>query len=420
MAVIDVDSHFQGPFTWFEQEFPELAAQYPEIPAPSMIGALVAALAGETLATLPPEVRPDDPMELVPDLWRPVAEEFGSKQSLAEIDALIYETDTPLGAGPLAPRLDRLFRAKGGWDMDERTTFLDEAGIDVQLVSGSSAPVFPGLDPELVKASIASANTSTVERIGRHVARLVPITNVMMEDVDWSIAEMTRMRALGSRAVHARAEPVDGMSLAHPHFDPFWAATVDLGMVAYLHAGSGRAFVDPAWSNNGGQLAHLTMVGAVQYPQVPTMLFSNLIVAGVFERFPTLTVVAAELGGHTYLPYMLGALDAFVDDPKISELQGRFTLPLRPSEYARRNVRVTPLPVASLPLAPYLEELDGMVVFSTDYPHPEGMDADALAWYHEHLAGIDDAVQQRFFGDSMLDVYQRMGDPLLLPAAITA
>jgi hypothetical protein len=33
MPVIDVDSHFQGPFTWFEQDFPELAAQLPTIPA---------------------------------------------------------------------------------------------------------------------------------------------------------------------------------------------------------------------------------------------------------------------------------------------------------------------------------------------------------------------------------------------------
>jgi predicted TIM-barrel fold metal-dependent hydrolase len=419
MAVIDVDSHFQGPFTWFEQEFPELAARFPEVPAPTMVGALVAALAGETLATLPPEVRPDDPMELVPDLWRPVAEQFAAKQSLAEIDELIFATDTPLGQGPLAPRLDRLFRARGGWHMDDRVAFLDDAGIDVQLVSGNFPPIFPGLEPELVTASIAAANTSTAERIGDHVARLVPIANVLLEDVEWSIAELTRMRGLGSRAVHVRAEPVSGMSPAHPHFDRFWAAVVDLGMIAYLHAGSGRAFVDPAWSNNGGHLAPMTMVGAVQYPQVPTMLFTNLIVAGVFERFPTLTVVAAELGGHTFLPYMLGALDAFVDDPKISELQGRFTLPMRPSEYARRNVRVSPLPVVSLPLAPYLEQLDPMVVFSSDYPHPEGMDADAVAWYREHLADVPDDVQDRFLGATMLDVYDRMGDPLPVPARTT-
>ena len=32
MTVIDVDSHFQGPFTWFDQEFPELAARVPGDP----------------------------------------------------------------------------------------------------------------------------------------------------------------------------------------------------------------------------------------------------------------------------------------------------------------------------------------------------------------------------------------------------
>ena len=342
MTVIDVDSHFQGPFTWFEQDFPELAAQLPTIPAEMMIGALVGALSGEALSTLPPELRPDDMMELVPDLWKPLAEQFASKSSLAEIDEMIYGTDTPLGAGPLAPRLDRLFRVKGGWNMDDRVGFLDEAGIDVQLVSGNSAPIYPGIDEELALQCIAAANQLMINRIGAHIDRIVPITYVMMEDLDWSIAEMTRMRGLGSRVVHIRATPVDGMSLAHPHFDRFWAAVTDLGMIVYLHAGSGRAFVDPAWANNGGVFNAVTMMGASQYQQIPTMLCGALVTGGVFERFPTLTVVNAELGGHIWIPNFLGWLDAFVDDPKISSLQCKFDYPLKPSEYARsQRPRVT-------------------------------------------------------------------------------
>jgi hypothetical protein len=248
VTVIDVDSHFQGPFTWFDQAFPDLAAQLPTVPAEMMISALVTALSGEALSTLPAELRPDDMMELVPDLWKPLAAQFASKSSLAEIDEMIYETDTPLGAGPLAPRLDRLFRVKGGWDMDDRVGFLDEAGIDVQLVSGNYPPIYPGIDDALAKQCVAAANQLMIDRIGVHIDRILPITYVLMEDLDWSIAEMTRMRELGSRAVHIRATPVNGMSLAHTHFDRFWAATTDLGMVAYLHAGSGRAFVDPEWA----------------------------------------------------------------------------------------------------------------------------------------------------------------------------
>jgi len=63
-----------------------------------MIGALVGALSGEALSTLPRSCRPSDMMELVPDLWKPLAEQFASRSSLAEIDEDIYGTTTPLGA----------------------------------------------------------------------------------------------------------------------------------------------------------------------------------------------------------------------------------------------------------------------------------------------------------------------------------
>ena len=32
MTIIDVDSHFQGPFTWFDEAYPELAAAAAEHP----------------------------------------------------------------------------------------------------------------------------------------------------------------------------------------------------------------------------------------------------------------------------------------------------------------------------------------------------------------------------------------------------
>jgi len=48
---------------------------------------------------------------------------------------------------------------KGGWDMDDRVGFLDEAGIDVQLVSGNAPPIYPGVDPDS-HGSASSPRTS--------------------------------------------------------------------------------------------------------------------------------------------------------------------------------------------------------------------------------------------------------------------
>ena len=81
-------------------------------------------------------------------------------------------------------------------------------------------------------------------------------------------------------------------------------------------------------------------------------------------------------------------------------------LPLRPSEYIQRQVRVTPLigflecGFEWLSLEQLMDSLPSpdMVVFSSDYPHLEGRD-DAVALYEKLLP--DATVRERFFGSAM-------------------
>ena len=83
--------------------------------------------------------------------------------------------------------------------------------------------------------------------------RLFPVTVLTGTDMDWTVRELTRMREAGSRAFQVRAEPVGGeRSLAHPDFDPVWAAAADLGMAAVFHIGGARTDVDKGWYFNGG------------------------------------------------------------------------------------------------------------------------------------------------------------------------
>ena len=53
MRVIDVDSHFMEPFTWFEDAFPEIHAKCPPVPLVEMV---VEALMGDLVTSLPPGV----------------------------------------------------------------------------------------------------------------------------------------------------------------------------------------------------------------------------------------------------------------------------------------------------------------------------------------------------------------------------
>ena len=37
MPIIDIDSHFMEPFTWFEDAFPEIHAKCPPVPLVEMV-----------------------------------------------------------------------------------------------------------------------------------------------------------------------------------------------------------------------------------------------------------------------------------------------------------------------------------------------------------------------------------------------
>ena len=77
--------------------------------------------------------------------------------------------------------------------------------------------------------------------------------------------------------------------------------------------------------------------------------------------------------------------------PGVSPLViGEYRWPLTPREYVERNVRISPIPAPhESPLA-LMEQVPGVAVFSSDYPHYEG-NPNPLAHYDKELAPLDDA-----------------------------
>ena len=53
-----------------------------------------------------------------------------------------------------------------------------------------------------------------------------------------------------------------------------------------------------------------------------------------------------------------------------------------------------------------------MMVFSTDFPHPEGNDV----FYDPGLATLDEALRVSFLGANIAACFDRMGDPLAVPS----
>jgi predicted TIM-barrel fold metal-dependent hydrolase len=390
-AIVDVDAHFEPGGDWLKP-YPKLAAKLPKLD-PALLA--VDAIVGDLLRDVPEAKRPPVAELLPPGLFTL----FGNEK-LAE-----------------AQRRQE-FEGKAQFQVanaQARIKWLDQQGIAVQNVICLSGFAYNLLLPDLAlrQEVLRTCNRWLAETCAAAPDRLLPVTAVEYSDLDFAVAELEQMRALGSRIFLIPAYPVNGVPPAHPSWDRVWSAAVSLGMTPMLHTGFERMRFDPGWANLGGDATLLRMVGGAHRHVAPMTLLYALIYSGVFERFPALTLLLAEVGTG-WLPYLYREIDDRVS-PVAELFVGKWTLPLRPSEYLARNVRATPLSAGNdQPITQIMRELpDDMIVFSSDFPHFEGF-TDPVGHYSEALAELPAARRERFYGGSIADVYARMGDPLAL------
>jgi predicted TIM-barrel fold metal-dependent hydrolase len=388
-AIIDIDAHFEPGGDWLAA-YPKLAARLPKLD-PALLA--VDAIVGDLIRDVPEAQRPP-----VSELLPPGLLTLFGNEKLAEADRR------------------KEFEGKNQFQVANakaRVQWLDQQGIAVQNVICLSGFAYNLLLPELAlrQEVLRTCNTWLAETCAASQGRLLPVTALDYADLHFAVAELERMRALGSRIFLVPAHPVNGVPPAHPSWDRVWAAAVAHGMTPMLHTGFERMRFDPGWANLGGDVTLLRMVGGAHRHVAPMTLLYALIYSGVFERFPNLTLLFAEVGTG-WLPYLFREIDDRVS-PTAELFLGKWKLPLRPSEYLVRNVRATPLSGGNdSPLTRIMSELpDDMIVFSSDFPHFEGF-TDPIGHYAEALKELPLARRERFLGGSMADVYRRMGDPV--------
>ena len=204
-------------------------------------------------------------------------------------------------------------------------------------------------------------------------------------DLDWVVRELTRMRARGSRAFLISAVPTNGIPHFHSSFDKVWSAAEDLGMIAILHVGANPATFAPGWTNVEGDMTLLRQLGISQGHQSVQVFLNGMVFGGVFERHPNLTVLIAECGLHWFsgtFEHMEQRNSTHTVSPGV--FFGEYRWSLSPTEFAHRNVRVSPLPTPHQSPARLLDEYPECAVFCSDYAHNEGHPS-PVAYYDDLL-----------------------------------
>ena len=276
----------------------------------------------------------------------------------------------------------------GCYDVHDRVRDMDANGV----LAGMNFPTFPGFagghllkgpDRKLSEQVVSAYNDWHIDEwCAAYPGRFLPLAILPIWDVDACVAEVRRCAAKGFRAVSFPETPyVLGLpSFYTDHWDPVLKALVDYDVALCLHIGAAFQLMQRPEEAPLDQRIILS-------PQLSAVACTDLIIGGVFTRFPDLRVAMSE-GGIGWIPFLLDRMDLHVRQQTWTDLEIGGKLP---SELFRTNFLGC---FITNPSSLFLLDRigDDAVAWECDYPHSDSTWPHSPEVLHEELtaAGLTD------------------------------
>ena len=290
--------------------------------------------------------------------------------------------------------------ALGAFNSAERSRALDLLGVERQLVFPTFAITqFQGTDAELLWGGTRALNRAMGD-FCRHDRRLIAVGWLPWDDPERTLLEAREAVKTGCGAIQVNSMPGGDRSPTHPAYHPFWEFLQDHNIPFMLHVGGGGRPLRRSFVKNGkppttdwlGGGENIRSKDYMALHQIPEQFLAALVLDGIFEQFPSLRGGVIEQGA-LWLPALLTRLD--LCQAMFKKTEPALHLPLKASDYLRRQVKVTPYP--NEPVGWIVENAGAeTVLFSTDYPHPEG-GRDPIARFEAALQSVGEDAKEQFY-----------------------
>ena len=254
------------------------------------------------------------------------------------------------------------FRDPGYSDPVARLAAMDRDGVEAEVLY-SEVSAFRSFG--LVKGDWRPISRAFTDHLSDFAAvdpnRLAVSYQVPIIDIDYAVAEVLRLAALGARSVHLPNFPSEfGLPDYHEaRYDPLWAALSETDIAISHHLGTAPHLYSVFQRDPTPQAGIFTSLPALSLAEV----IAWWILTGTLERFPKLKIVFVEPSLY-WVPGFLSRLD--IKAAGVYDFPG---LTMAPSEYFRRNMAVT-----------FMDDEYGLrlrhdlgvenILWSTDFPHP--------------------------------------------------
>jgi len=244
----------------------------------------------------------------------------------------------------------------GHRDIEYRQQVLDEAGIDLQIITLTT----PGTHIETPARAVALAqmvNDRFADVVATRAKHFRALATLPLNDPAASVIELERaMGQLGFRGAMIFSN-VNGMGLDEKSFWPLWEKANELEAVMFIH---------PTHPVGVEAMKEYWLTALVGFLFDTTLAAGKLVFSGIVERFPRITWVLGHLGGA--VPYVAERWDrgyhAFADC--------RANINRPPSEYLKNfYYDSVNFDVNALTMAINFAGVDH-VLAGSDYPHQIG------------------------------------------------
>lgn len=170
---------------------------------------------------------------------------------------------------------------------DERVRAMDDAGVDMRILSLSSPSVYewPGAQQSNMARHV---NDATARLCAKYPDRFRALATLPMSNVPAALAELRRtIDELGFVGI-ALGSNIGGLPLNHPQLDEFWAEVDARKLPVVEH---------PMLPLGVEHMDEFELPIRVGFIYDTTTAVARMIYGGIFERFPNFPFIVAHTGG---------------------------------------------------------------------------------------------------------------------------
>ena len=281
----------------------------------------------------------------------------------------------------------------GGLDPDAHVNDMDLDGISGGVLypsEGLTLWQIPATD--LLSAIFRAYNDYLSDFCSAYPNRLKGIAMVNVDSVEDAVGELRRVSKNGMAGAMISVRPL--LRYNQAAYDELWATAQDLDMPLSLHTGTFR------WSP-GQAFSPIPDVVLMDYDV--RRCLNDMIMSGVFERFPKLMAGAVEFE-ISWAPYFMDSMDRFYSQTSIGMKANRFKNDMFPSDFMRRNVFIGFQEDEFGIEVRHKVGLDSLL-WGSDYPHAESTFPRSRQILDEIFQGIPEDEKAKIAGDNTARLY---------------